>query len=230
MKLTLRALSALLSYPSAELAANTGEVREALRNEGALPPSALKTLEPLLEHLETWDLLDLQSEYSELFDRSRSLSLHLFEHVHGDSRERGQAMIDLVEQYVEAGFYLDSTELPDFVPVFLEFASSLEPAEAREMIEQPAHVFAALAERLDKREAPYAGIFHALVALGGAKLDQDALNEVRERQPEEDPSRIDEEWEEAPVTFNVAHEMGGPTGFVAKVRASNRPVSKEAGR
>src|SRR3546814_8796969 len=92
----------------------------------------------------------LQTEYSEFFDRSRSLSLHLFEHIHGDSRERGHAMIDLVEQYVEAGFYLDSTELPDFVPVFLEFASCLDPDAARDMLAQPAHVFAVLAERLDQ--------------------------------------------------------------------------------
>ena len=134
MKMTLRALSALLSYPSAELAEHAHDVREAVRNEGALPPAALAGLEPLLSRFETWELLDLQSEYSELFDRSRSLSLHLFEHVHGDSRERGQAMIDLVEQYVEAGFYLDSTELPDFVPVFLEFASSLDVTDAREML------------------------------------------------------------------------------------------------
>src|SRR3546814_14527177 len=92
------------------------------------------------------DLLDAQARYVGLFDRSRSLSLHLFEHIHGESRERGQAMIDLVEQYVEAGFYLDSTELPDFVPVFLEFTSCLDPVAAREMLAQPAHVFAVLAE------------------------------------------------------------------------------------
>ena len=232
MKLTLRGLAALLSYPTAELQAHAREVREAMHGEGSLPPLTLRALEPLLGRVEAWDLLDLQCDYSELFDRSRSLSLHLFEHVHGDSRERGQAMLDLIQQYVDAGFYLDTTELPDFVPVFLEFASSLEPAEAREMLAQPAHVFAALAERLDKRETPYAGIFHALVALAGGKLDDDALAEVRQREPDEDPARIDEEWEEAPVTFNVAaaHEMGGPTGAVAKIRASNRPVSKEAGQ
>src|SRR3546814_1581212 len=126
MKLTLRALSALLGYPSAELQAHTGEVCDTLRDEGVLPSAAIKGLEPLLSRIESSELLDLQAEYSEFFDRSRSLSLHLFEHIHGDSRERGQAMIDLVEQYVEAGFYLDSTELPDFVPVFLEFARSEE--------------------------------------------------------------------------------------------------------
>lgn len=232
MKLTLRALAALLGYPSADLKAHIGDVRDALGDEGALPSAAIAALEPLLSQIESAELLDLQSDYSELFDRSRSLSLHLFEHVHGDSRERGQAMIDLGEQYIEAGFYLDSTELPDFIPVFLEFASCLKPDEAREILAQPAHVFAALAERLGKRETPYAGILRALVTLAGGKPDMDALNEIQEREPDEDPARIDEEWEEAPVTFNsaAAHQMGGPTGIVAKIRAGNRPVDEEAGR
>ena len=232
MKMTLRALAVLLGYPSAELQANIAAVREAIASERRLPPAELRRLEPLLARLESADLLDVQSDYSELFDRSRSLSLHLFEHVHGDGRERGQAMIDLGQQYMEAGFFLDSTELPDFVPVFLEFASCLPPTEAHEMLGQPAHVFTALAERLDKRPSPYAAIFHGLVALVGAKPDVDALAELRENTPEEDPPNIDEEWEEAPISFSsgAVHEMGGPTGFVAKIRASNRPVSRESER
>jgi len=227
MKLTLRALAALLGYPSAGLQEHIGEVRDALREEAALPRAAMRRLEPLLGRFETGDLLDLQSDYSELFDRSRKLSLHLFEHVHGDSRERGQAMIDLGQQYAGRGFFLEGGELPDFVPVFLEFASCLEPPEAREMLGQPAHVFAALAERLDAREAAYAGIFHSLVALAGVKPDRDALAELDERTPNDDPANIDEEWEEAPVSFNSAgsHEMGGPTGVVAKIRAARRPVN-----
>ena len=232
MPFTLRALAALLGYPSAELQRHAGEVRAALRSEAALPQAALAGLELLLRRFETRDLLDLQADYSELFDRSRSLSLHLFEHVHGDNRERGQAMIDLGQQYVDAGVYLDGGELPDFVPVFLEYVSCLPPAEARETLTQPAHVYAALAERLDRRKTPYAAIFHALVALAGGALDIEALHELQEREPDEDPARIDEEWEEAPVTFNsaAAHEMGGPTGAVAKIRAANRAVAKEAGR
>ena len=232
MKMTLRAIAALLGYPSEELQAHAGEIRRALRDEAALPAAQLGALEPLLDRFESEDLLDLQADYSELFDRSRSLSLHLFEHVHGDSRERGQAMIDLGEQYLQRGFFLAVSELPDFLPVFLEFASCLPPAEAREMVGQPVHVFAALAERLDKRESPYAALFHALVAAAGVRPDVEALAELEEREPDEDPARIDEEWEEAPVSFNLsgAHEMGGPTGFVAKIRASNRPVNKEAGQ
>lgn len=226
MKLTLRSLAALLGYPSEELKANISSLRSALRKEEVLDQPVLDALEPLLKRFEREELLDLQAAYSELFDRSRTLSLNLFEHVHGESKERGQAMIDLGQQYLADGFFLESAELPDFIPVFLEYASCLPEAEAREMLSQPAHVFAALAERLDERKAPQAAIFHALIAASGAKPDAEALTELKERTPEEDPSKIDEEWEEAPVTFNSggAHQMGGPTGFTAKIRAANRNV------
>jgi nitrate reductase delta subunit len=231
MKMTLRTLAALLGYPSAELQAHAGELREALRSEGKLAAADRDRLDPLLLSLESDDLLDLQAAYSELFDRSRSLSLHLFEHVHGDNRERGQAMIDLGQQYLANGFFLEANELPDFVPVFLEYASCLPPSEARETLGQPVHVFAALAERLDKRQSRYAAIFHCLVALTGVRPEVEALAEIDQNTPAVDPPEIDEEWEEAPVTFNSsgAHEMGGPTGVVAKIRASNRSVSREAG-
>ena len=232
MKHTLRALAALLGYPSAELQQNIKEVRDVITGEGVLPPSEQARLEVLLARLAKDDLLDQQSTYSELFDRSRSLSLHLFEHVHGDSRERGQAMIDLGQQYVESGFLLQGGELPDFVPVFLEYASCLTPAEAREMLGQPAHVFVALAERLDKRGSDYGAVFHCLVSLARVRVDPQAVASVDENTPPRDPADIDFEWEEAPVSFSsaAAHEMGGPTGVVAKIRASNRPVEQESTR
>ena len=232
MKLILKSLAALLGYPSSDLQATIVEVELAIRADGLLNRKELTRLEPLLRRLADEDLLDLQAAYSELFDRSRSLSLHLFEHVHGDSRERGQAMIDLGEQYLKSGFFLEGSELPDFVPVFLEYASCLAPAEARDMLGQPSHVFAALAERLDQRGSDYAAIFHCLVALAGARVDADARAVVDQNTPAEDGADIDAEWEEAPVSFNIggAHEMGGPTGVVAKIRASNRPVNQEAAR
>jgi nitrate reductase molybdenum cofactor assembly chaperone NarJ/NarW len=229
MQLTLRALAALLGYPSAELQANVPAIRAALA-EGALPRGTRQRLDPLLDRLATADLLDIQADYSELFDRSRSLSLHLFEHVHGESRERGQAMIDLGQQYIERGFYLDSPELPDFVPVFVEFASCLPPAEAREMLGEPAHVFAALEERLAKRQSDYAPIFGALVLAGGARPDREALAELEASAPDDDPARIDEEWEEKAVTFNAAHDMGGPTGMVAKLRAAGKAMTAARSR
>lgn len=231
MKMTLRTLAALLGYPSEELKAHAGDLRQAIDRERALSATERTRLEPLMQALETEELLDLQADYSELFDRSRSLSLHLFEHVHGDSRERGQAMIDLGQLYLAGGFFLEVNELPDFVPVFLEYASCLPASGARETLAQPAHVFAALAERLDKRQSAYASIFHSLVALAGVRPGAEALAEIDQNTPAEDPKEIDEEWEEAPVSFNNsgAHEMGGPTGVVAKIRASNRSVSREAG-
>jgi nitrate reductase molybdenum cofactor assembly chaperone NarJ/NarW len=232
MKLTLRALAALLGYPSAELQANIREVRSAIVRDGLLSVADFSRLEPLLDQFGIEELLDLQAAYSELFDRSRSLSLHLFEHVHGDSRERGQAMIDLGQQYVENGFFLAGGELPDFVPVFLEYLSCLSPADAREMLAQPAHVFAALAERLDGRASKYAAIFHCLVSLAKARIDAGARATVDENTPPVDGVDIDAEWEEAPVSFSAgaSYEMGGPTGVVAKIRASNRPVSQEVTR
>lgn len=225
MRLTLRALSALLAYPSADLQAHMQEVRDALVAEKALTPAALRALEPLLRSMETQELLDLQAEYSELFDRSRSLSLHLFEHVHGDSRERGPAMIDLGQRYIDHGCLLQDGELPDFTPVFLEFASLLPPGEAVDLLCQPAHVFAALEERLAKRESPYAAIFHAVLVVARARPDSDAVTELQQRAPSDDPANIDEEWQEAAVKFSSpSHEMGGPTGLIAKYRAAGRAL------
>lgn len=225
MKLTLRALAALLGYPSPELKAAVPEIRAALATEAALPRAARLRLDPLLDRLQRDDLLDLQAEYSELFDRSRSLSLHLFEHVHGESRERGQAMIDLAEQYMQNGFLLDGRELPDFVPVFTEFASCLPASEACDHLSQPAHVFAALEQRLTARDSDYGAVFAALIAAARAKPDYEALSELEAKAPSDDPSRIDEEWEEREVTFTGTHDMGGPTGIVARIRAAGKAMS-----
>lgn len=223
MRMTLRAAAALLSYPSAELKANIGEVRSALRADGVLTAEALRRLEPLLASFETEELLDLQAEYTELFDRSRKLSLHLFEHIHGDGRERGQAMIDLGQQYIEHGFVMRASELPDFLPLFLEFASCLPAPQARDWLGQPAHVLAALEERLAQRGSRYAAVLHALVALPEARPDPAAIAELNERVQGEDEKSIDEQWEEVPVKFGTAaFDAGGPTGVIAKIRAARR--------
>lgn len=223
MRRTLRAMSALLGYPSAELQEHVGELRVALHAEAALPAEALRRLEPLLRSFETEELLDLQAAYSELFDRSRALSLHLFEHVHGDSRERGQAMIDLGQQYVDRGFIMEVAELPDFLPMFLEFLSCSPPAEAREWLGEPAHVLAVLEQRLSERNSPYAAIFHALSTLPGTRSDRASVAELRDRV--EDEKSIDEEWEDAPVNFGAPlQDGGGPTGLIAKIRAARRAI------
>ena len=234
MMMTLRGLAALLTYPSEELRAHVGEIRSAFAGEGALSRPDRRRLEPLLKRIAEEDVLDLQARYSELFDRGRALSLHLFEHVHGDGKERGQAMIDLAEQYAAIGIFLDAKELPDFIPVFLEYASCLPEAEGRETLSQPGHVFAALAERLDEKDSDFAPIFHALVALGKGEVTGEEIAELSTKGDEDAQNleELDAEWEEAPISFEMsgAHAMGGPTGVVAKIRASNRKNDKETDR
>ena len=139
----LKALSALLTYPTAELQQARGEISEAIENEPAISKSRARSIAQMLTEIASDDIYDLQERYVLLFDRTRSLSLHLFEHVHGESRDRGQAMIDLKAQYEKAGLAQDSTELPDFLPLFLEYVSTLPATEARDTLAQPAHIFAA---------------------------------------------------------------------------------------
>lgn len=223
MRRTLRTLSLLLGYPSEELQAHVGELRAALDDERALPAARRRALEPLLQSLATSDLLDAQADYSELFDRSRHLSLHLFEHVHGDSRERGPAMIDLGQLYIDHGYAMAGNELPDYLPLFLEFASCLPADEARDLLAQPAHVYAALEERLLQHDSPYAAVFGALLTLAGASPDADALAELRARQAE--AKSLDEEWEDAPVEFGKPTlDAKQATGIVARIRAAQQSV------
>lgn len=225
---TLKVLSALLTYPTQELQAAAGEFKAVLRAEKALPASHNAAVEALVDDIAGRDLYDAQERYILLFDRTRSLSLHLFEHVHGESRDRGQAMVDLIKVYEDGGFAPTDKELPDFVPMFLEFAATREPAEARELVEQPGHVFAALRERLAKRQSPYEVVFAALVALGKTKLDDAALERLRaEPDPEpDDLEALDAAWEEEEVTFGPgsAADACGKDGLAARLRQARRPA------
>ncbi len=161
---TFKALSALLTYPSAELQA--GDPRRSARCCGSrgCAPGAPSALEPLLVSLEQATSTISRSATCLLFDRSRTLSLNLFEHVHGESRDRGGAMVDLLETYRAGGFDLVGPELPDHLPVLLEFLSTRPQAEAREILDDAGAILVALAERLARRESPYAAVLEALVA------------------------------------------------------------------
>jgi nitrate reductase delta subunit len=224
---TLKVLSALLSYPSPDLLAASEELKQALRSEGLLAGPQLGAVLQLIDELVLGDLYDLQERYLLLFDRTRSLSLHLFEHVHGESRDRGQAMVDLLKLYEEAGYSPNAAELPDFLPLFLEFASTRPAAEALDLAGQPAHVFAALKERLGKRSSSYAAVFDALIALSEVKPDEAALAVLRaEPDPEpDDLVALDAAWEEEEVIFGPgAQQDCGKDGLMAKLRHARRPA------
>lgn len=209
---TLKALSLLLGYPTAELQAAMAEIGGVLAAETRLTSAARRALRPLVDHLAAGDLYDLQERYVALFDRSRSLSLNLFEHVHGESRDRGGAMVDLLETYRAGGFEPVTTELPDHLPVLLEFLATQPPQAAREILADAAHILQALAERLTRRESPYAAVFAALVQLAGVRPDAGAVAELM-AEPETDPGdleALDAVWEEAEVRFGPDPNAGCP--------------------
>ena len=198
---TWRVLSALLSYPTDELASSVQEMRDILNQEGILSPDDRETLAPLFAGLASLDIYDLQARYVELFDQNRALSLHLFEHVHGESRDRGQAMVSLRERYQEAGLELCGPELPDFLPVFLEFLSVLPHEEAQRELADAAAVIGVLARRLSRRCSVYAPALAALARLAGEKQRDSEAVERAEDAAEEGLPGVDEEWQEEPVDF-----------------------------
>lgn len=187
---SLRVLAALLGYPDARMRGYLPEMREILRGEGALSAARQVELEALIGSMEGADALETEADYVQLFDCGRATSLHLFEHVHGDSRDRGPAMIDLAQTYEKAGLYLAPGELPDYLPTVLEFVSTQPPREARAFLGEMAHILSAIFGALQQRESAYASVLAALLELAGEKVQ--AVAPAAE-QP------LDESWVEPPA-------------------------------
>lgn len=212
MDRSLKALSLVLSYPTRELQEAMPEIGGILAADSRLTALSRRTLRPLLERLRDADIYDLEERYVMLFDRSRTLSLNLFEHVHQESRDRGGAMVSLVETYQAGGFEPATTELPDHLPVLLEFLSLRPAIEATTILADAAHVLEALNARLARRESDYGAVFGALLELAGGKADRDAVAELL-KQPEVDPDdleALDEVWEESEVRFGPDPQAGCP--------------------
>ncbi|WP_321795467.1 nitrate reductase molybdenum cofactor assembly chaperone [Caballeronia sp. J97] len=150
-------LSALLDYPEPALLDALPEIEAALRHW----PRDRARLAPLIASLKR-PLIESQLTYVATFDRNPSHSLHLFEHIHGESRDRGQAMVDLLGEYRSLGFEIESNELPDYVPLFLEVLGAIEPARAQSLLDDAIHVLDAIGGRLLRDQSPYAAVFAAL--------------------------------------------------------------------
>ena len=196
MKTNFRALAALLSYPEPELIAALPEISNEV--------SGNREILNLLREFENQPLHVLQERYVALFDRSRALSLHLFEHVHGESRDRGQAMVDLARTYASHGFRVAGNELPDYLPAVLEFISLLPPPEGRNLLNETSHILRARGDRLAARGSRYATVFAALLAAGGEPGLTKAIAPRPVEGEESSPAAIDKTWMDEPVTF------GGP--------------------
>lgn len=202
MRLSLRVLAHLLAYPDAELRARTEDLLDALRLEQALGAARLLELEALCRQLATMDPYELEARYVDTFDRGRRTSLHLFEHVHGDSRDRGPALVDLWQTYERAGLAFDARELPDHLGVVLEFASTQPPEVARDFLGEVSHILNALFSALESRESPYASVIAAVLELAGERVQPVAIA------PEPE---LDESWEEPPA-FDGCNVPGQPAG------------------
>ncbi|MGE5517915.1 MAG: nitrate reductase molybdenum cofactor assembly chaperone [Bacteroidota bacterium] len=208
--MTLKILAALLDYPSDNTMADLAEMQVLLSVEGRLSKKCMEGLDAFISNLSNGDLLDVQAAWVEQFDRTRSLSLNLFEHVHGDSRDRGQAMVDLQAMYQRRGLTIGVEELPDYLPIFLEFLSTEPDAEARSLLGEASHVVAALAERLVSRGSAYAAVMAAVVELAGASQGG---TRAPISTPETDDD-VDASWGEDPVDFGAA-AVPPPCGGVA---------------
>ncbi len=205
----LKTLSLLLSYPTAELAAALPELRREIAAAHSLRPAQREALERLASELAAGDLLDVEERYVALFDRVRSLSLHLFEHVYGDSRDRGTAMVGLIEIYRKHGLESATGELPDYLPLYLEFLATLPAAQSNPMLADAADTLDGIHARLAARGSAYAAVFAALLHLACAKVS----HEPAKFDPDEDSyEALDRAWEEAAVRFGPddpsAHQNG----------------------
>ncbi|HET7805688.1 MAG TPA: nitrate reductase molybdenum cofactor assembly chaperone [Pseudolabrys sp.] len=193
--LIFKALSALLSYPTAEMRAALPEIAEVIRSSPLIAQAQQQDLLRLIDEIGRGDLLAAEERYVDLFDRGRALSLHLFEHLHGESRDRGAAMVALKQLYERAGFELSSHELPDYLPVVLEYLSCRGMSEARDMLADCAHILTAIGRSLLARQSSYAAPLQALIVMAGeAPIDPGKIPPVKERL-----EAIDRNWAERPA-------------------------------
>lgn len=202
-------LSRLLEYPDAALWQHQQELFDALAKTEHLSLKDAHQLGVFIRDLLNQDLLDAQASYSELFDRGRATSLLLFEHVHGESRDRGQAMVDLLAQYERAGLELSSRELPDHLPLYLEYLAQLPHAEAVGGLQDIAPILALLGARLKQRESRYAVIFDLLLALAESRVDEQKVQaQLADEARDDTPQALDAVWEEEQVKFFAEKSCG----------------------
>lgn len=198
---TLKIFAALLHYPDEQLQEHADELATALCAEQMITGPRLDAIQRFIEWVRDTDLLDLQAEYVETFDRGRSRSLYLYEHVHGESRDRGPAMVELAQVYRTHGFEIATVELPDYLPLFLEFLASLPMEEALGWLEDVGHVLQLLHARLIGRGSRFAVLFEPLVRLAGLAPEAAVQEQVAKEKPDDTPEALDRAWAEEPVTF-----------------------------
>jgi len=225
----LKVISVLMTYPEQAVRDHRNELLDVIESSLSLTIAQQRALIGLVDELTKQPLLDLQESYTELFDKGRALSLLLFEHVHGESRERGQAMVDLMGVYQKEGFEIDVRELPDYIPLFLEYLSRQTEDKACRWLGEMAHILGRLAARLQQRGSVYHVLFDVLLDLATDKVDMEEIKAAVSKEKRDDsPEALDKIWEEEAVTFGGDSVSGGcPTGtkpeLNQQVDAPHRP-------
>ena len=207
--ISFKALGALLDYPTPELQAALDEVEQALCEERAIPAAELEGVRALIERLRRSDIMDAQEYWIGLFDRSKRLALHLYEHSYGESRDRGQAMVNLALTYRMNGFELNAAEMPDYLPLFLEFLSVIPEVHARRYLTDAIAIIEALRIRLEERDSTYAALLTALVTLASKEADTNEVEAILAEEPQDpaDLEQLDKEWAEEPVDFTAGSAL-----------------------
>ncbi len=206
---SFRVLAHLLAYPNADVFSHMDELKSVISKEGLLKGKTRKNLFGFMDELVAGDLIEAEEVYVELFDRGRAHCLHLFEHVHGESRFRGQAMIELAERYKQKGLEIGVGELPDYLPLMLEFISISGAEEGLELLTQAAPVIATIGEKLKRQESGYSHVMAAIVALSGANISQAEIEKAANAALPDIKTldELDEQWEE-PEAFAGAPDCG----------------------
>jgi len=204
--LILKVISRLLDYPTVEMFSAADELVAIVETTDELSAKNRIELADFIRQLTSRDIFDAQESYDLLFDRGRALSLLMFEHVHGESRDRGQAMVDLMNVYKTNGFEVESSQLPDYIPLYLEFLSEQSPEFVEEWLGDICHLLTMLSERLIDRECYYSVLFDSLVEISGQEIDAKQRAEIAEsvKQEARDDTveAIDKEWEDKEIRFD----------------------------
>jgi len=210
----LKLVGVLMDYPQDELWQHREELLSAA-HDPELSNQRRTELRDFVGNLLDTDPLAAQDTWLSTFERGRSMSLLLFEHIHGESRDRGQAMVDLIDAYRNNGFELAAKELPDYLPLLLEYLSHRPPDEARDWLGHVKHIVGMLGARAAERRSPYEVLFAILVELAAGKLDLGALRRRASEEPRDDTAEVmDRLWEEEAVRFGpeVRAEDCSPAG------------------
>jgi len=222
----LKLVGVLLDYPQDALWEHGEELLAAAEAPGLSKARRAQLVAFVRELLET-DPLEAQERWLLLFDRGRSMSLLLFEHIHGESRDRGQAMVDLISAYRKNGFELSARELPDYLPLLLEYLNQRPAEEARDWLKHVSQIVGLLAARAGERGSPYALLLEILVELADGKVDLAPLRKRASEEPRDDTiEEMDRLWEEEAVRFGAdapSEDCAPPTRRPATAQRQVQP-------